>query len=1454
MKYIELNRSFHTLTTREGGNTVIEIRRLLYYEKKHHWPDLLGKYRLIILSEAGAGKTVEIEHIANKLRREGKWAFFLRLEYVANDFECSFEVGTYEEFEQWLRSGEEAWLLLDSVDEARLKDPKDFERAIRVLSRGLRTAIDRVHVVITGRTTAWRPETDLTLCKKHFPYSAQQEINPNSADELDSGSAIENRQVETNEQGNGEEGFVIVTLDDLSSEQVESYIRERGVTGSAAFLDAVERADAWYFTARPQDLKELVDFWKDKGEIGGRLEIMQNSIERRLIERDQDRAEVHPFSMEKARQGAKLLAAATTLTGQQAIRVPDGAENSKGLPVQGVLSDWDARDQATLLSRPIFDEEIYGTVRFHHRSVREYLTAEWFLELLKQETSRRAIEALFFRNQYGVDIVAPTLRPVLPWLILDDEKIRERVAAIKPEIFFEGGDPVRLPPEVRRQILSEVCERIVAGPTEGTVGSFEAVQRFASADLVPDIRQLMQKYKGHKELTSFLLRMVWLGRLEELLPEAMEIALNPSAEKYVRMAAFRGVMAVGLAADQSRVRQTFLDESSVLNRYLLSVLVGELEPVGGNLPWLLASLEKSEPEEPYTVDYLTEKVKMFVEHSELAVLPSLVAGLTRLLAFPPYVEQRFCEVSEKFQWLMVPACKAVERLILARHEASWDVGTLEVLRNLGVIQEYKSNILTDIKADFSKLVSEWSELNRALFWHEVQKAREVEERRGGSPLTSFWQLPYYYSLWSFQDDDFGYLVQETAQRECLDDRLVALLLAFQLYKKAQRPEQRLEQLKAAVTGSAELSARLKELVNPPDGRERQMQRSQSRWERRQATRQRIEKKRLMEWELHLRNNLGQITVDQSEKPGEITNALYYLFRQVQKEKSSSSHWSGKNWKSLISQYGENVACFYRDSTIALWRHFNPTLRSEGAPFNQTAYGVILGLAGLANEAEEVSSWIENLSTEEVTLACRYATFELNGFPAWLPHLFEHYPGEVCDLILQEIRYELSLDDPENTTHYIISDVSYSGQWLWDLLADDIRHILEEEIENLTNVDHLLKILEGSNIDTSVIRELASRKCRTLEESAYAARWYAVWTGVDPEAAIVALKERIEEIEEKAEQTNFAMIFITNLLGTRFSGGTFGRDLFKTPGHLKSLYLLMAEHIHFEDDIRRSNQGAYTPGLRDDAQDARRKLFNLLKDIPGKEAFLALLEIAKEHPEESYRPWVLNYADAKAEEEGDIDSWKLEQVRDFHREMERSPQNHRELAELALHRLYDLKDDLEHGDSSIAGILKKVPLETDIRKYISKELRDKAYGRYTIVPEEELADGKKIDLRFHGNGFDGPVPVELKLADKWTGPSLFERLINQLCGDYLRDRRSSRGIFLLVHRGKGKSNWELSESGKRVDFSRLVVALQECWAQISSQFPNIDEITVVGIDLTLRKSWVQQRFLQLSQFWAKRKRG
>ena len=1431
--FVELHRTFHELSKDSTGSDGMDSSWMPGLSMSLRWPDLINEYRLIILSEAGSGKTAEIHNIAHTLRKQNKQAFFLRLEHILGNFEVAFETGNYEDFREWLNSEEEGWVLMDSVDEARLRHPGDFELAIRKLSRQIRTAYNRTHIVITGRITAWRPKTDLDHCATRLPYVAntsKRELRVDNSEELD--GVIE---IKAEDQKRAKPVFKIVTLEDLTSDQIAVFAKARGVNNCNAFLDAVERADAWSFTARPQDLEELIGFWIDEGRVGTRLEIMKNSIERRLAERDQNRTDVHPLPAERVRQGVRLLAAATTLTQESTIRIPDGADNAKGFAVQSILNDWDDKEQATLLSRPIFDQAIYGTVRFHHRSVREYLTTEWFADLLSREMSRREIEGLFFRNQYGTEVVAPTLRPILPWLVLLDEKIRERVFKAAPEIFFEGGDPSRLPLDLRRRILRDVCEQIASGTTGRSIHDYSAVQRFAGPDLTTDVRELIQNYAGNDDLTAFLLRMVWIGQLEGLKQEVMNAASAPTTERYTRSIAFRAIYAIGSDEDQDRVRRCFLEEAPEIRRIWLAELVDGVSSTEETASWLLTCLGKTENEEHHSVDHLIDRVTGFVTSSDVELLPKLITGFNNLLNLPPMIERLYCEVSEKFQWLLAPASKAVERLVLARHPTSLGPDTLSVLHKLTTARDYISYSLVGIKDKFSELVPAWKDMNRAMFWFEVERARKAMDKKDDKSLTEFWQVFIFNRFWKFEVADFEYVVNEISRRDFIDDKLVALSLAFDLYKTANRPRAWREQLKRLVKGNAELSIRLNNYLNPPaqDAESRSWKQHESRWKKRNEVYQEQQEKYHADWKKWLNDNLKDAREKLRENPGSITNPIHHLFERAREKKQSSTRWTEYNWKTLKSEYGEDVARFYRDGVVSFWRHHKPKIRSEGAPLNQTTHAVIIGLTGLEIEAHEVQGWTKALSPAEVERACRYASFELNGFPTWFPKLFETHPEIVCEFLMQEIRYELSNEDPEKSINYALNGISWSGQWAWDMLAPGIYEQLEKEPQNLSNLDKLLKVVQGSNLSDDVIENLASRKCRNLRELKHLARWFAVWTGVSPETAIASLKKWISEIDDPQEQTLFAMIFVTHLFEDHRGDSFAAREAFKTPGQLKSLYMLMHEHIRPDDDIDHTGGGVYSPGLRDAAQEARDSLFNLLNQIPGKEAFLALNDLARVHPNEKTRAWIKLLTKKKAEQDSDIESWSPAQVKDFNDKMERTPRTHKELAELAEARLFDLKDDLEHGDSSIAGILQKVTQEAEMRNYICGVLQDKLFGRYTISQEEELADAKKPDLRFHKNDIDGPVPVELKLADNWTGPDLFERLENQLCGDYLRDIRSTLGIFLLVYRGD-KTSWELPK-GNCVDFPGLIEALQGHWWAISPEFPNIEGIVVIGIDLTCRSA-------------------
>ncbi|MCC9608773.1 hypothetical protein LOC68_08585 [Blastopirellula sp. JC732] len=1424
-QFVQLHRTFRELS-QDSSDENLDFAATRLFSEQMTWNDVITRFRVVILSEAGSGKTAEIRNIADTLRNEGKRAFFLRLEHIPQDLEEAFETGSWEEFQEWLNSEEEGWLLLDSVDEARLRHPGDFERAIRRLGRRISRAHQRAHIVITSRTTAWRPRTDLDHCTKHFPYDSSIAVVPSTTDELDGPS--QDFDADDSKAANKQDGFLILALDNLNAEQIETFVAAKGVQDTKALLDAVERVDAWAFTTRPQDLAELAEFWSDCGRIGSRLELIQHSIDRRLSERDQGRAEARRLTMNRARLGAMLLAAAATISRVPTICVPDGSENSDGIPISKVLPDWDDKDIATLLERPIFDDAIYGTVRFHHRSVREFLTAAWMLELLDRATSRNKIEALLFRNQYGVDVVIPTMRPVIPWLAIKDEKICERVNDIAPEVLLEGGDPNKLPLSFRSRLLKKVCMRIVDGASNHGATGNEAIQRFANQDLVPDIKKLIKEYRSSDELLFFLLRMVWIGELREVLPEAKAVALDADSSKYTRIAAFRAVKAIGTTEDVNEIRQKFLSEESILNRDWLEELIDQLEPNAESTQWLLGCLAKADEPNLNRSDGLLDAVVSYILRVPPEVLPMWVKELNRLLTTPPSLERDRGGVSQRFGWLMRAAGHAAERLIEERFPEALEDANLSILHKLTLVNRSNFGDYSDASFRIAELVPMWPELNRALFWHDVHQSQNPTK----DTPTEFWQVSIPGGYWQFDESDFEFAVKGITDSLSPTDKRIALSLAFRLYVDGGRDRRQRNRLKKIVAGDKVLEGSLRNYLRPPARGRSKWQVMDARFKRQAKARQAKEAKRREDWREFLKENTALLRGN-GIAPGEFSNCQYHLHEELRDKNNQSSHLGNGNWRCLIGEFGDDVAQAFRDGVTGFWRKFVPKLRSEGAPANKISFPVIFGLTGLLIEAQETDNWPADLTPQDAELACRYASYEINGFPTWLPRLFDAFPTVVQNFMINEIRYESATTKSGQNSHYILSDINWHGEWAWDQLGPDVFSILKaKEPANLDNLVGLLSIVQNSSVSDGDIAKLAARKSKTLKRQQHAACWFAVWVGVAPEKAIPALEDRIERILAPEARTDFAMEFVTRLMGSRRGELSRVRGAYRFPVFLKQLYLLMHQYIQANDDINRIGKGAYSPGLRDLAQDARNGLAEILRTIPGKDAFIALNEIASAHPTSKYRPWFSSLAKAKAESDADLCTWTPAQVRDFYDNLECSPENHRQLAELVHLRLLDLKTDLEDGDASIAKILQEVNLETDMRVFIGRELREKSFGRYAIPQEEELADAKRPDLRVHGITFDAPVPCELKLSDKWSGPVLFERLENQLCGDYLRDPRSNRGVFILVHQGKRKS-WKIPGSRKRMNFDGLVSSLRQFWQEIALNYPDIENVNVIGIDLTKR---------------------
>lgn len=1417
--FIDLDRTFSKILIDSDVSDDTDLSGRHNTKGELHWPDLLGHHRVVLLSEAGSGKTAEIRNITRQLRNEGKSAFFLRIENVMSELDDAFEEGTFVEFQSWLTSDTEGWLFLDSVDEARLSDPREFERAIRKLGRLTKSVAARAHILITGRSTAWRASTDLAICEKAFEFDATaRRALPQKSGDLEG-------TVQSTASGTElEASFLVVKLDDIHGEQIDCFLEATGVQDIKAFRTAVERREAESLTTRPLDFLELVDFWHEHHRIGTRLELMMSSINRRLEERDQNRAEFKPIAPEKLREGARLLAAATTLGQMSAICVPDGEANNKGIPIRSVLRSWNDADAGALLSRPIFEPGIYGTVRFHHRTVREYLTAEWLHELICSAASRVKIENLFFCTHYGIQVINPSMRPVLPWLALLDKRICTRLEEFAPEVFFEGGDPSQLPLITRRNILRKACEQLAQPAHSWAITDYSAVQRFAHHDIAEDINELLVMYRTNDDILWFLLRMVWHGEIFGSLVEVKHFALY-AQNKHTRLAAMRAIIDLGTSQDIEDVRLALLAGDSKFSREWLAELVDGLSLDNDWLPWLLSAIKRTIKKERFSGrDALAKKLSTLAEECPLKNLRAFIQGLGGLLERPPLEDLGFSAISKRFGWLAEIAGLAVLRLLQVRDPFAFDESVLAILSRLAQAHFYDERDTRELEKKLRNVVPTWPELDYKLFWYDVAVARQGRVHR--EPVTQVWQLLGFRPFWSLNKENFTRACDEIVSRTDIQDRLMALSMAFNIYTEHGKPPSWVIQLKHSTECQAELHVHLETLLNPPKREVEEWEIKKAEWEEKAAKRKAEEEERRRSWQEGL---AAEVTLINSPEPGVMTRSQAYLLEHIRESSSSSTTWGSSDWTSLIAEFGLPVAQTFRNGAVSFWRGYYPTLPSEGAAANSTPYQVIFGLTGLAIEAKEEPSVFAQMSSDDAQNAARYGLLELNGFPEWFPMLFALHPRLVQKVVTHEIQYELDAPHLESGSNRVLQRLRWAGDWMYQGVADTILARLEHPLKNMESLNLALSIVQDSLIDDDVLGALASKRALEEDDPEIAPTWYAVWVGTHPDLAIPKLAARLGSLSSEEERAKFAMLCLIALVGSRAASRC--RQNYKTVEHAKALYLLINTYVRIAEDIDRAGKGVYSPGLRDDAQHARDGLLAFIRETPGKEAFLALQEIAKTHPTESLRPWSAFYARQKATSDSQTPPWRPEKVIEFHNYLESTPSTHRELWNLAVERLNDLKVDLEDGDSSIAEILLLAEQETTIRKFIGNWLRDRAGGRYVIPQEEQLADDKRPDFRIHGVNCDAPVPVELKLADKWTGIKLLERLENQLGGDYLRDIRSSCGVFLLVNHG-GKKSWTLPGK-KKVCFGELINQLQEQWRFLAPNFPNIEDVEVIGIDLTKR---------------------
>ncbi|MEA2795342.1 MAG: hypothetical protein QOI87_2722 [Bradyrhizobium sp.] len=1427
-----IQRSFRDLSPAEVAD--IEQASLLVRDGwggSFGWDELLRSHRVLIVSEAGAGKTYECQAQQRTLWKAGEPAFFLDLATLAGS--SVREMLSQEEedrFEAWLRSQSEvATFFLDSIDELKLTLGK-FDQALTRLNKALAGQLGRVRIFITTRPVP----VDRELIERHLPIPASTEAKPTAEAFAD---MVIDRGKKKPPDDSKPKAWRNVGLMPLSREQMREFALLQRVADPDALLADIRRRDAEDFAERPQDLIELCSDWREHHRIRTHREQVETNIAAKL-KPSTERKERAALAQDKATEGASRLALAAMLIRKLTLRHSAESDSilasEAALDVSKILPDWGAEERATLLERPLFGFASYGRVRFHHRSVVEFLAAKRLDELLARGVSIKAVKRLLFtETAQGARTVRPSMRPVAAWLALSRNTVFDDIVAIDPAVVLDHGDPQSLHVAQRIRALDSYVDRYGGGGWRGLSTPGIQVHRFALPELSDTVKQLWCKGIENPEVRNLLLQLIDAGKLEGCADIVHEVAMDNARAAHERSYALGAL----LRLNDPRLEAVVVSLETDAIRWPVAMTrraALDLFPEHLTVPRLLNILRRVK-ENPRTMGDLNYRLPRKIEAADLSpeYLDQLRQGLTSfLLDGATWDDDKFPHLRTKRPDLiaaLVAACNR-QRIQGIRTEP-WITSSLLAVRLSDEEYNQKEAIielrraLADIPAD----------LRERAFWKEDAFLANLHQ-----PMDAWHRVFDIFRSGGIQlnDEKDGTWIRRRLSdtKEPLGHREMMLWVEMMsLNRAATDHRELLEGLKSLVLDAPSLLSIIDNRLKPQaDAAE--LRRLETQNEKRAKQAQRRTAKAHGSWVTFWREIVrhpGKVfTADRAE------NTAWNLWQAVERS-GRESRASGWNRRFIETQFGKDVADRLRQTMMAAWRKDRPTLRSERPDDEKNSFLVRwqFGLAAIAAEAED-PNWAKRLTEQEAELACRYAPIELSGLPSWLESLAIEHPAAVDRVLGEELTLSLREAMDANTYSMFLQNISHASAivaalfvpriraWLTEVARAEAKPNNPQSEQNLRQaVEVLLK--SGNEDDRRFIESTAKQRLANGLAVPFAGVWLPAILHLNPIAGVEALEQGLKDCV--ISRTGAGVQLFAQLFDRRHGGTGFDLSAPRfAPSLLLRLIRLAYQHVRTKDDAY--HEGGYTPDTRDDAEKGRNVVLSALLARTGPEGWAAKLEMANDPLFAHFKDRAIALAEEKAAEEADSVALTEAEFAILDKSGEAPPATSEAMFALMRDRLDDI-DDLLLQDVSPREAWANIADEHVMRRELARELRNAANQNYTVDQESVTADEKETDIRLRSTGSKHQATIELKLGDDRTGTDLFKTINDQLLTKYMAADECRVGcLFVTIARDR---QWDHPKTGQRIDFETLMAVLNEEAQRLSQELGGAAKLMVKGLDLRPR---------------------
>lgn len=1377
------------------------------------WVDLHEKTLVVVLGEAGIGKTIEFQNEVRRLREAHKAAFFIPLNQLSDAESWELVLTGHEaEFAAWAAGEEVGYFFLDAVDEARLTSHSDFERALTVVQKALGPHLYRVRIAISSRVTDWATPAVRSAIGARLAKPIERALAAKVAVEVPltspDGSAV---AVPAALAAPAVEASV-VGLDPLSSPEARRCAVAFGLQDAERFWTAVSDGDYDFMATRPLDLRWMVALWNQRRSLGTYIELIDANISNRLREFNESyEAAGEVLSVDELRTGAIELAAAAEFGGCAFFTLDPGTAPSAGeLAPHAVLSGWAPTAVRRLLATAVFDEASFGRVKFHHRSIREYLAAKWVAKQLALGLPLRRLQGLFAGRPFGRPALITARRASLSWLAAINVEAREWVVRDFPEVFVFEGDPQAWDGLSADMAFEKFLGATKRGLQVGwfrsasecmrvgrTLGAGNVAAALADSSLPPQARSICFHIARH-------------AKLADCAEVAFDVYQSASRQGWERVLALDVLEFVGSVDHRQEVLADLKAKALGVNE-----LIAHAIPVTDwrrlTVAELSAIFDSTQVEEAYGSGPMVRVVKY--ELLPAADLPaSLLLLEAVMVSLPrPVPGKRFARFPESDQperaWLLdvLPDCYERVLALLPGTSTSYPAVCMEAAERL---EAQRDSGFTDRE--------EFVRLHRAIAQHPVLRwsvalaiAESEDIRASVSRLT--WGAN---CLVNFDATDLPELTRRANGAALPDDeRAIWFAVGVAAAFSGTRRHERASALRALGLGAAG-SARAV-LVGSEYASWRNGAKLRRTWKAEEAVRKAADAKTLEDYKARLHAELVQIR--DGTHVGTLQGLLNYSF-----SRSGQRDYSEVDFDAMATGLSPEVASAFEDGLKAYWPTVTPPNPSDYSD-GRLPWAALLSLAGLRRSLVD-SSAIAALPAPEVARAAQLAVWELHGPPPWFESLARSHPADVIAALTPWVVAEAqSASRGTGVRGALEVALRCASDVRPGLLAPLVPSVTADLISGRETLKAVIDALrEDGRLPSAAVCTLCQSKLMAsigADGRIGDMAWLRLWLEEDPASAWSWFLKHVQSLTGSVEPEVSA-----------FASAVGDLKWLKAPLSQEAADVLLAVHALLS---------AHPPTAPVPADDGDSHFFGppskrLRETIPnvflgtrgqlGHQGLVAIVSTLTD-PDERY--WVTGrVAEHAALDLAETSSRTVSELKAIGSPFLSEPRTEAQLYEQVVARLEEIRKNLEEGPFSERDLFKAGMPEKFLQRWLAAKFRETQNRRFSVHREEEVDDDNKTDIQLSCPA--GNVCVEIKPVDvkRYSAKSLTDTLESQIVGQYLKGTNSSRGILVLIQ--LDDKTWNIPGGISGQPISALVTYLEAQADSIKGRSPCVKELAVFAM--------------------------